>query len=125
MGRLQGTESSDLKRQPSDAEFIGAGSTPFNYVAVTEQLRYGGVLEAVRVARSGFPFRLPHDEFYTKYRVLANPESPITQELPRVLPKDLNSDEVRELCRKLIEGEGVYAVTFCHPLSFVCIAAVV
>ena len=25
-----------------------------------EQLRYGGVLEAVRVARSGYPVRLPH-----------------------------------------------------------------
>ena len=30
---------------------------------VAEQLRYGGVLEAVRVARSGFPVRLPHAEF--------------------------------------------------------------
>lgn len=37
---------------------------------VTEQLRYGGVLEAVRVARSGFPVRLPHAEFVTHYAVL-------------------------------------------------------
>lgn len=29
-------------------------------VRVMEQLRYGGVLEAVRVARSGYPVRLPH-----------------------------------------------------------------
>eukprot|EP00953_Heterococcus_sp_UTEX-ZZ885_P004269 2800-Heterococcus_DN1.PRE.4 len=35
-----------------------------------EQLRYGGVLEAVRVARSGFPVRLPHKEFYGRYRPL-------------------------------------------------------
>ncbi|CAM9387457.1 unnamed protein product, partial [Sphacelaria rigidula] len=31
-----------------------------NRVRVMEQLRYGGVLEAVRVARSGYPVRLPH-----------------------------------------------------------------
>ncbi len=31
-----------------------------NRIRVMEQLRYGGVLEAVRVARSGYPVRLPH-----------------------------------------------------------------
>ncbi|CAN0233498.1 unnamed protein product, partial [Scytosiphon promiscuus] len=39
-------------------------------VRVMEQLRYGGVLEAVRVARSGYPVRLPHKDFYTRYRCL-------------------------------------------------------
>mmetsp|Transcript_676 Transcript_676/g.962 ORF Transcript_676/g.962 Transcript_676/m.962 type:complete len:1715 (-) Transcript_676:47-5191(-) len=37
---------------------------------VMEQLRYGGVLEAVRVARSGFPVRMPHKEIYQRYRLL-------------------------------------------------------
>ena len=37
---------------------------------VAEQLRYGGVLEAVRVARSGFPVRLPHAEFVRRYAAL-------------------------------------------------------
>ncbi|KAH8086189.1 hypothetical protein JL720_7392 [Aureococcus anophagefferens] len=37
-------------------------------VRVAEQLRYGGVLEAVRVARSGFPVRMPHAEFLRHYR---------------------------------------------------------
>ncbi|KAJ8614226.1 hypothetical protein CTAYLR_001147 [Chrysophaeum taylorii] len=37
---------------------------------VTEQLRYGGVLEAVRVARSGFPVRMSHVEFSSYYAVL-------------------------------------------------------
>ncbi|KAG5183737.1 P-loop containing nucleoside triphosphate hydrolase protein [Tribonema minus] len=41
-----------------------------NRPRVMEQLRYGGVLEAVRVARSGFPVRLPHKEFYARYRPL-------------------------------------------------------
>ena len=39
-------------------------------VRVAEQLRYGGVLEAVRVARSGFPVRMPHAEFLRHYRPL-------------------------------------------------------
>ena len=40
---------------------------------VAEQLRYGGVLEAVRVARSGFPVRLPHAEFVRRYAALGPP----------------------------------------------------
>jgi myosin heavy subunit len=37
---------------------------------VTEQLRCGGVLEAMRVARTGFPIRLVHGEFATRYKAL-------------------------------------------------------
>jgi hypothetical protein len=43
----------------------------FHRARITEQLRYGGVLEAVRVARSGYPVRLPHSEFFSRYRCLA------------------------------------------------------
>ena len=39
----------------------------FSRARVTEQLRYGGVLEAVRVARAGFPVRLPHADFFARY----------------------------------------------------------
>ncbi|CAM9289004.1 unnamed protein product, partial [Phaeothamnion confervicola] len=39
---------------------------------VMEQLRYGGVLEAVRVARSGYPVRMPHRDFYVRYRLLTS-----------------------------------------------------
>eukprot|EP00605_Chrysophyceae_sp_TOSAG23-4_P000749 GSChrysophyteH1.ASY1.ANO1.837.1 assembled CDS len=57
----------------------------FNRVRTTEQLRYGGVLEAVRVARSGFPVRLTHSDFYARYRILSNPFHGMTKTLPRVL----------------------------------------
>ena len=40
----------------------------FTRVRVNEQLRYGGVLEAVRVARSGYPVRLPHGEFFSRIK---------------------------------------------------------
>ena len=54
----------------------------FHRRRTTEQLRYGGVLEAVRVARSGFPVRLSHIEFFARYRCVANPYSKYTVKLP-------------------------------------------
>jgi len=42
----------------------------FDHSRISEQLRYGGVLEAVRVARAGFPVRLPHPEFLKRYGLL-------------------------------------------------------
>ena len=57
----------------------------FNRVRIVEQLRYGGVLEAVRVARSGFPVRMQHADFYSRYRPLCNPFHATTSTLPRNL----------------------------------------
>ena len=57
----------------------------FNRVRIVEQLRYGGVLEAVRVARSGFPVRMQHADFYCRYRPLCNPFHATTSSLPRNL----------------------------------------
>ena len=54
----------------------------FHRRRTTEQLRYGGVLEAVRVARSGFPVRLSRSDFFSRYRCLADPCNLRTSELP-------------------------------------------
>lgn len=45
---------------------------------VVEQLRCGGVLEAVRVSRAGYPTRYPHEVFFARYYILgdANDQSP-------------------------------------------------
>ena len=53
--------------QPNDA------STPdaVDRGRLVEQLRYGGVLEAVRVARAGFPVRYPHAQFVERYASLS------------------------------------------------------
>ena len=45
-------------------------SDTFHRIRTTEQLRYGGVLEAVRVARSGFPVRLSHADFLNRYQCI-------------------------------------------------------
>jgi len=41
--------------------------------AVTEQLRYGGVLQVVQVSRAGYPVRINHHECWDDYKVIASP----------------------------------------------------
>mmetsp|Transcript_70275 Transcript_70275/g.168404 ORF Transcript_70275/g.168404 Transcript_70275/m.168404 type:complete len:1729 (+) Transcript_70275:106-5292(+) len=41
--------------------------------AVTEQLRYGGVLQVVQVSRAGYPVRINHQECWDDYKILASP----------------------------------------------------
>jgi len=63
----------------------------------TEQLRYGGVLEAVRVARAGYPVRMIHSAFYQRYRMLL-PTTP-----DETLPWSMEGHEPQQLCVKLVE----------------------
>lgn len=64
---------------------------------LTEQLRYGGVLEAVRVARLGYPVRLVHQQFFYRYRMLLPTVS------DSVLPWSLDDGEPQKLCIKLVD----------------------
>uniref|UniRef100_A0A0G4GR33 Myosin motor domain-containing protein n=1 Tax=Chromera velia CCMP2878 TaxID=1169474 RepID=A0A0G4GR33_9ALVE len=59
----------------------------FDRKSVTEQLRYGGVLQAVQVSRAGYPVRVAHTEAFDDYCVLA--EKPVRTGLRKVAaPKD-------------------------------------
>lgn len=42
---------------------------------VTEQLRYGGVLQVVQVSRAGYPVRINHQECWDDYRVISTPQA--------------------------------------------------
>lgn len=64
---------------------------------LTEQLRYGGVLEAVRVARMGYPVRLIHAQFYERYRMVL----PSADE--SILPWSLEDGNPQDLCVKLVD----------------------
>jgi len=64
-----------IKPNQKNQPFIGIGGLRpvplFDRQAVAQQLSYQGVLEAVRVARAGFPVRLKHGDFRREFRCLA------------------------------------------------------
>lgn len=64
---------------------------------LTEQLRYGGVLEAVRVARMGYPVRLDHKLFFQQYRLIL-PTIPDDK-----LSWSLEGKDAQALCIRLLD----------------------
>lgn len=79
--------------KPNDA----AKSSMLTRKRLTEQLRYGGVLEAVRVARAGYPVRMVHREFFQRYRMLL-PTVP-----DKTLPWNMEGHNAQKLCVKLLD----------------------
>merc|ERR1740129_834411 len=69
--------------QPFSSEPASLGGLPrplFDRRSVVEQLRYQGVLEAIRVARAGYPARFLHAEFFAEFRCLADPAARVQLE---------------------------------------------
>ena len=66
--RIDNTHPHYIRCLKPNAELV-----PNNYSAymITEQLRYAGVLEAVRVSRVGYPQRYSHEQFVHRYGILA------------------------------------------------------
>lgn len=70
---------------------------------IVEQLRCGGVLEAVRVSRAGYPTRYPHDVFMARYYILADreddtPQSPFAADMVRM---SANESSLKRLISKI------------------------
>ena len=79
---------------------------------LTEQLRYGGVLEAVRVARMGYPIRLDHEAYFQRYRMLL-PSIP-----EQKLPWSMEDENPQKLCVKFLDillEEGAKPVDYANP----------
>jgi len=66
--------------------------------AVTEQLRYGGVLQVVQVSRAGYPVRVNHKEAWDDYRIVA------TQNVEKGLR---HIDDIKLRVQKLLEHLNV------------------
>eukprot|EP00946_MAST-07B_sp_MAST-7B-sp1_P000898 g898.t1 len=75
-----------------------------------QQLRYGGVLEAVRVAREGYPCRVEHSEFITKFSSMRNSmahssHSEANQDSAGV--SENRSSRTSQECRRILEDAGL------------------
>lgn len=73
---------------------------------IIDQLRCGGVLEAVRVSRAGYPTRYPHDVFKARYYILGDtrdrkPMSPIDRWKRRSAGIVEEEPEVQKLVSKI------------------------
>lgn len=103
---------------------------------IVDQLRCGGVLEAVRVSRAGYPTRYPHNVFKARYYILGDamdtkPVSPIKRwgrgatmnkedtEIKRLVSKiafDIWEADHQALLAALEEDDIPFLVSF-HTLS--------
>ena len=74
---------------------------------IVDQLRCGGVLEAVRVSRAGYPTRYPHDVFKARYSFLGGREFKSSRPINAATPfgKKLNlvngDDSIKKLIGKI------------------------
>eukprot|EP00930_Biecheleria_cincta_P008752 TRINITY_DN1102_c0_g4_i1.p1 TRINITY_DN1102_c0_g4~~TRINITY_DN1102_c0_g4_i1.p1 ORF type:complete len:1698 (-),score=377.82 TRINITY_DN1102_c0_g4_i1:140-5233(-) len=66
----------------------------FDRKGVTEQLRYGGVLQVVQVSRAGYPVRINHQECWDDYKVIG--QHKVVSEL-----KHIDDNKIR--AQKLLE----------------------
>jgi myosin heavy subunit len=74
--------------------------TPSSFMTgeALKQLRYSGMMEAIRIRREGYSLREEHESFYNRFSVLLNPEDLLGDtagvvQLVKVLSKRLHVDE--------------------------------
>ena len=68
----------------------------FEDAIIADQLRYAGVLEAIRVSRVGYSQRYSHDMFVSRYGFIAHNEKKIdvlVKEIAKKIWHDLNPNE--------------------------------
>ena len=73
---------------------------------VVDQLRYGGVLEAVRVARVGYPIIMQPVAFLGRYRTLVDDSA---LPLPRKLDAPPDPMELKLCCEMIVERMHINA----------------
>ena len=72
----------------------------FNSLYILDQLRCGGVLEAVRVTQAGFPTRKLYSEFVDRFRlIVTNSAAPASSEDAPKLTKEIINKLALERCQ--------------------------
>jgi myosin heavy subunit len=83
---------------------IRNGEIKYQPNIVAAQLRYGGILSAVKVARSGLPHRHLFVNFFQRYRSIVNPENPATKLVAAHVTAKDTQDYAKEQCELLIKA---------------------
>jgi len=73
----------------------------FDCAVIADQLRYAGILEAIRVSRVGYPQRYLHQRFLGRYRILGTKELRSKQSSRRQNPADECKVLVDAIARKI------------------------
>ncbi|KAL3944822.1 MAG: hypothetical protein SGBAC_001087 [Bacillariaceae sp.] len=79
----------------------------FDRAAIAEQLRCGGILEAVRVARAGFSNHYSHSNFVRRYRTLVWKEMQVSKRNRKSTVADTSREcmeVIKHLCEKINNG---------------------
>lgn len=88
-----------------------------NQQRVLDQLKYNGVVEAVRVARSGYPIRFNHDEFINQYYFVEYKDLIITGKTKYFLTKNnFNLLEKRRLIKTKNSATKIQSLFRCFIL---------
>lgn len=74
----------------------------FDPAVIADQLRCGGIVEAIRVSRVGFPQRYPHEHFYRRYRILEDHRNNASRYFRR--KKDSSPARARSSCEFLVDS---------------------
>lgn len=90
---------------------------------VVEQLKCAGVIEVVRLSRAGYPYRLPHKEFFDRYRPILSTK--VLRRMRAAVPRTLaaGGPDPGETCMRLVETLNVFffqSSNQTYSLSYAC-----
>jgi myosin-5 len=79
----------------------------FNSSRILQQLKYSGVLEAVKVSRAGFPIRFLHKEFAQRYKFIDSNQVDIKYGKTKYFMKQLSYDQLEDMRLELMIKKAI------------------
>lgn len=97
------------KNKPFAQGVKGPPKPLFDHKRVAEQLSYQGVLEAIRVARAGYPIRLKHIDFLKEFGCIAGPRFDMACGEDRTVKDVVHAFVKLEEVQALLDGRDTIA----------------